>query len=1633
MSISYKKFFLLFFSIIIFSGFVKSQNSLSIYSPNFSSTYTGGWQINGTTQFLGNPQYMSITRDAGNQAGSAFWKNKVALSPNFSFSVFFTMQMSNTVCRTRADGITFCIQQASNTAGSAGGGLGYSGLPGKSIAIEYDTYNNYGPNNNHIALDINGALHAGNSPNIAAINASTLDLADGQIKYNWIDFDGVNNVLEVRISNSNVRPATATLRVTGLNLATIFPNPNVYFGFTAATGGACAEQDILGVLANNSYNPFGDNPFNGGGYSQAISNVVVTSSNNVSCPAQKSILTVTATDPNNLPVPNAVLNLAVISGSGTLTSTTVTTNANGVALDTISNINGSNAVIQATDPVAGAYGTVTVTNLSGVTISGSLVGCISGSSQLTGAGTAASASPWVSSNPSVATVSNTGLVTVLSNGTSTITYTNNAGCSVSALFTGGVSISGNASLCVNTTSQLTGTGTAANTNPWVSSNTSIATVSNTGLVTAIAAGTTTITYTTANGCTATFLVTVNGLPTSAPVVSVTQPSCSIPSGTIIVTSPLNANYLYSLDGINYQSSTTFNSVVGGSYNVRIKTTSGCLGTTSTSVITALVAQPTYTLVQPTCTTGTINITSPTGASYQYSVDGGTTYQSTTSFTQLSGNYKLVVKNSINCISSPTLVTLNNPTSASVLITNPTAICTPNTANLTATKITTGSTTGLTYSYWTDAAATNALSNPSTVATAGTYYIKGTSGSCFNIQPVVVTVNAPTSIPAITGTTSLCPGATTTLANTTSSGVWSSSNTSVATISNSGVVSSLTSGTSTISYTVTNNVGCPSISTATFTVNAIPTISQQPSTSSQSICKNANPVALTVDASAGSGTITTYEWYSNTTNATTNGTLVATHTSTTTSDSYTPVTSNSGTLYYYVVITNSNGCSIKSASSGSIIVANNEAPTITTQPIGVTDFGGASASFITSASGLSLTYQWQLSSDGNTWSPIIGSTGTTLLLQNIGASPHVSGNQYRIVATNACGSVNSSAATLTVNANSSISSQPTDVSICESNTATFSVQAQGSNLSYQWQGSFGGAAYINLSTGLIYSNVTTSTLNLSAVPFSLNSAKFRCIVSGQGASSALTSNPGILTVSQNATITIQPTTLITSCSNNQVSFTIQAVGSGVANGSYQWQESSDSLNYTDISNANSNVLTLTASSSLHRNRYRCIVNGTCNIVTSNAAILDIVTPTSVSVQPTNQTICTSSNTTIPFTALGNKLTYQWEVSTDNGVSFANVPTSNYVNATTNTLGIQGVPFTFNTYKYRCSILGTCNPGSPIYTTPITLTVNPLTSITVQPSASSVCAPNNVTMSATTNGTSLSHLWKVSSDGGTTFTSLFDGGFYSGVTTNNLTITGDASLHQKIYQLNVSGSCGPSVTSNSAKLTINTVPNITSQSSDMDICIYGTAYISITNAGLGNTYQWQESANGTTWTNLTNQRDPITYFSVSGVNTNALRIFSLPASKNGFKYRCVVFGCNSTVNSTPVTITVKAKPAVTMQPVNANNNININNSPYNDITTTTYVFKSTVSGWLNNTDANIFQWKQSTDGGRTYSNVSTGTAGGLTYVVTSNPSQFNTTLSVTMPATTSVANKTKYIYRCLITGYCDIVTTNAATINPPPKLN
>ena len=120
------------------------------------------------------------------------------------------------------------------------------------------------------------------------------------------------------------------------------------------------------------------------------------------------------------------------------------------------------------------------------------------------------------------------------------------------------------------------------------------------------------------------------------------------------------------------------------------------------------------------------------------------------------------------------------------------------------------------------------STPTTVATvgSGTGIVTGVSiGTAFItytlstgcIATTIVTVNPLPA--AITGTLSVCKGLTTTLADVTTGGTWSSGTTSVATIgSSTGIATGVSAGTSIITYMLTAT-GC--ISTAVLTVNPLP--------------------------------------------------------------------------------------------------------------------------------------------------------------------------------------------------------------------------------------------------------------------------------------------------------------------------------------------------------------------------------------------------------------------------------------------------------------------------------------------------------------------------------------------------------------------------------------------------------------------------------------------------------------------------------------------------------------------------------------------------------------------------------------------------------------------------------------------
>ncbi|MDW8273759.1 MAG: Ig-like domain-containing protein, partial [Chitinophagales bacterium] len=108
---------------------------------------------------------------------------------------------------------------------------------------------------------------------------------------------------------------------------------------------------------------------------------------------------------------------------------------------------------------------------------------------------------WTSSNPSIATVTHSGVVTGVSGGKVQVFFTDANGCSkaTDTIYVDPVAyVSGVSTICVGGTTTLYPTSGGT----WVSSNPAVASVSMSGVVTGLSVGTATFSFTNSNGCTA---------------------------------------------------------------------------------------------------------------------------------------------------------------------------------------------------------------------------------------------------------------------------------------------------------------------------------------------------------------------------------------------------------------------------------------------------------------------------------------------------------------------------------------------------------------------------------------------------------------------------------------------------------------------------------------------------------------------------------------------------------------------------------------------------------------------------------------------------------------------------------------------------------------------------------------------------------------------------------------------------------------------------------------------------------------------------------------------------------------------------------------------------------------------------
>jgi PKD-like domain len=418
-------------------------------------------------------------------------------------------------------------------------------------------------------------------------------------------------------------------------------------------------------------------------------------------------------------------------------------------------------------------------------------------------------------------------------------------------------VSGASSVCVG--SNITLSPTTGGT--WASSNNAIATVTNSGVVNGVASGSAILTFTQSlTGCSNTTAVTVNALPTTYSITGGGS-YCTGGSGVAIGVSSSDNGTTYQL----YRGATLVstrsgtgaavsfgNSIISGTYTVLATTGAGCTATMSGSATVSVNSLPqvsafsgnsmcTYATGQLTVSassgTGPFSVIYNNGSTNQTAsgVSSGTAFNASPN-PAVTTNYSLVsVTDNNGCVRSSsftdgaaTITLLATPADETISAAS-SAVCSGGATNI---QVST-SQLGVNYQLRNNTGNVNIGSavagtgsaidlSTGTLSSTTTFNVlaTNTSTSC-NVQmssTVTVTANA---LPTLGGASSVCVGSTAVLSPATG-GTWASNNTAIASIiPTSGSVTGVAAGTVTFTYTQTST-GC-SNTTASFTVNAKPTV------------------------------------------------------------------------------------------------------------------------------------------------------------------------------------------------------------------------------------------------------------------------------------------------------------------------------------------------------------------------------------------------------------------------------------------------------------------------------------------------------------------------------------------------------------------------------------------------------------------------------------------------------------------------------------------------------------------------------------------------------------------------------------------------------------------------------------------
>ncbi|MFL5748525.1 MAG: T9SS type A sorting domain-containing protein [Niastella sp.] len=375
--------------------------------------------------------------------------------------------------------------------------------------------------------------------------------------------------------------------------------------------------------------------------------------------------------------------------------------------------------------------------------------------------------------------------------------------------------------------------------------------------------------------------------------------------------------------------------------------------------------------------------------------------------------------------------------------------------------------------------------------------------------------------------------------------------------------------------------------------------------------------------------------------------------------------------------------------------------------------------------------------------------------------------------------------------------------------------------------------------------------------------------------------------------------ITVCAGSNPTFTIGTITGTSGTTTIRWEVSVDGggsystvTNGTSYSGATTTTLTVLNVSKIVNDgrRYRCVVTDVTGSSFSNAAVLSVNDTPAVSSVTRATTVCEGATGSGLKVTNDPALTYQWQVSTNNGVSWSNAKAADgYTGSTTNDLTYPVATLSMNGYLYRytATITATgCNATSVAMDTFRVLSA-PVFPTGGEVKSSTICPGGDAIFTANPTGvTAMVYQWQVLQLPATDFTDVSDGAVYSGSQTKTLNITGFPGAAGTSWNVQIVASYPGTkgcAQSSFAGLSIRTLPAIPVQPKDTTVCANSPAGFRVIASGSATlAYQWQtdNGTSGATWSNVSS------IVTVPAAPPNTLQLGPVTLAMNGYRYRVTV---------------------------------------------------------------------------------------------------------------------------------------------------